>query len=452
MMNINTEISSRFTSFISDWDYRQYLLFGGYGSGKSYSIAQKLIFKLLEEKRTLLVIREVFETIKESCYELFKTVLKDMDLLSDFKERHKKKFEPKSVVAVLSPLEIRFPNGSRIIFKGADNPEKLKSIVGVSIIWVEECSEISEETYLELLGRMRGRGLSKHIILSCNPIGKENWVYRHFFRRTDNLGREIIIQDEEEVYKRRTLVNKSNGVYYCHSIPNDNPFLDAGYIPLLDSYRVVDRHKWLVARWGRFGVAGIRVLPNFRVATNARNFVKTVRNISAHFHFFGFDFGFEDSYNALISCCVDDEQKILYIYDEVYINHITDDRFSRRLDVRHIASTAARCEKAISADCEEPKTIQYYRQQGFPIRKCRKVPGSRLQNTKKMQRFRYIVCSPKCTNTIRELQTLTFKKDKNGNLMQDEFNIDPHTFSALWYALDNYTVADIKDMKTNTRR
>ena len=238
-MNINTEISSRFTSFISDWDYRQYLLFGGYGSGKSYSIAQKLIFKLLEEKRTLLVIREVFETIKESCYELFKTVLKDMDLLSDFKERHKKKFEPKSVVAVLSPLEIRFPNGSRIIFKGADNPEKLKSIVGVSIIWVEECSEISEETYLELLGRMRGRGLSKHIILSCNPIGKENWVYRHFFRRIDDLGREIIIQDEEEVYKRRTLVNKNNGVYYCHSIPNDNPFLDAGYIPLLDSYRAV---------------------------------------------------------------------------------------------------------------------------------------------------------------------------------------------------------------------
>lgn len=58
---------------------------------------------------------------------------------------------------------------------------------------------------------------------------------------------------------------------------------------------------------------------------------------------------------------------------------------------------------------------------------CKKYPGSRLQNTKKMKRFRKIVCSPKCKNTIRELFGLIYKKDSHGNVIYDEFNIDPHT-------------------------
>lgn len=58
----------------------------------------------------------------------------------------------------------------------------------------------------------------------------------------------------------------------------------------------------------------------------------------------------------------------------------------------------------------------------------KKYIGSRLQNTKKMKRFRKIVCSPRCKNTIRELKELTYKKDNQGNVVYDEFNIDPHTF------------------------
>ena len=81
----------------------------------------------------------------------------------------------------------------------------------------------------------------------------------------------------------------------------------------------------------------------------------------------------------------------------------------------------------------------------------KKYIGSRLQNTKKIKRFKKIVCSPKCKNTIRELKDLTYAKDSKGSAIYDEFNIDPHTFSALWYALDTYTVADIKEIKSNTK-
>lgn len=98
----------------------------------------------------------------------------------------------------------------------------------------------------------------------------------------------------------------------------------------------------------------------------------------------------------------------------------------------------------------EPKTIKYYRQQGFKIAKCKKYPGSRLENTRKMKRFRNIVCSPKCVNAIRELSELTYKKDKNGQLILDEFNIDSHVMSALWYALDKYDVSDYKPV-SNTK-
>lgn len=100
-----------------------------------------------------------------------------------------------------------------------------------------------------------------------------------------------------------------------------------------------------------------------------------------------------------------------------------------------------------------PKAIQYYKQQGYPIRACRnKFAGSRLSNTRKIKRFKKIIISPKCSNTIRELIDLTYKKDAKGNVVYDTFNIDPHTFSAIWYALDMVTVADPKEKEFNSKR
>ena len=108
--------------------------------------------------------------------------------------------------------------------------------------------------------------------------------------------------------------------------------------------------------------------------------------------------------------------------------------------------------KMIVADNEDPKAITYYRQNGFKIRACRnKFAGSRLSNTRKVKRFRRIIVSPKCKNVIRELKDLTYKKDAKGNVVYDQFNIDPHSFSAIWYALDTVTVADVKDKDFNSR-
>ena len=133
------------------------------------------------------------------------------------------------------------------------------------------------------------------------------------------------------------------------------------------------------------------------------------------------------------------------------MNHVTDDVFAaqpemQRLKIRINDLNSQGYQKTIVADNEDPKAITYYRQNGFQIRACRnKFAGSRLSNTRKVKRFKRILVSPKCKNTIRELKDLTYKKDPKGNVIYDEFNIDPHSFSAIWYGLDTVTVADIKE-------
>ena len=77
-MKATINVSPHFDNFIFDWDYETYLLVGGYGSGKSHSIVQKIILKLYEEKRKACVIRQVYDTHKESTFDLIKMVLDDV--------------------------------------------------------------------------------------------------------------------------------------------------------------------------------------------------------------------------------------------------------------------------------------------------------------------------------------------------------------------------------------
>lgn len=443
-MNIDLHVNPRFENFIFDWKYKKYLVFGGYGSGKSYAIVDKLILKALQEKRKILVVREVYDTHRDSTFSLFKERLEDMNLLAETKKQSKYK-----VVAKESPFLLKFPNGSQVIFKGMDKPEKLKSLNGVSIVWLEECSEIKYAGYKELLGRLRHPTHSLHFILSTNPVGTDNWVYKHFFKHTDKDGNEIVEMDDELIYRLHTAVK--GDTYYHHSTADDNFRLPSDYISELDKMAEYDKDLYRIARHGRFGVNGLRVLPQFETM-DADMVDREIRNIPEKFKRNGMDFGFETSYNAVLKMAIDDKNKWLYIYKEYYKNHMTDDQTAVDL----IKWDEGIQREMIIADCAEPKAIQYYSQTGFKIRPCRKAKeggiGSRLANTRKVKRFKRIICSTDCPNTIRELSTLTYSKKPNGDMVMDQFNIDPHTFSAMWYGLDGYTVADVKKRKNNSRK
>lgn len=414
MIEVEKEVNPHFEDFLFDWLYKFYFLVGGYGSSKSYHVALKIILKLLEEKRTALVVREVYDTIRDSCFALFEEIIVDLGLEDEIK-------------IVTSPMQIRFPNGSKIIFKGMDKPAKLKSIHNVSIVWIEECSELKYAGFKELIGRLRHPTLSLHMILSTNPVGKSNWTYKHFFKN-------VKVKDEV-LYKKRIMV--IGNTYYHHSLADDNLFLPYSYIEQLEELKTYDIDLYRIARKGRFGVNGTLVLPQFEVQSDKR-VENAINGLPSRFFKAGMDFGFEESYNAVLRIAIDDKRKYLYIYWEYYKNKCTDDVTA--LDLQEFIES----KELIKADSAEPKTIKYFNQQGFRMSGAKKGPASRLQNTKKVKRFKKIICSACCVHTIEELQELTYKLNKDGEIIEDEFSIDPHTFSAIWYALDGYEVADIK--------
>lgn len=416
------EVAEHFEELVTNWDYRTYFTVGGYGSGKSYDIALKLVLKLLEEERKCLVVRKVYATLRDSTFALFKDVISSMDL-------------PDNVIGTpVSPLGIKFSNGSEIVFKGLDDKEKIKSIHNISIIWIEEASELHYSDYKELLGRARHPKHSIHFLLSTNPVGNDSWVYKHFFIDETDPENIRITLDDEELYRDRVIIK--DNTYYHHSTAEDNPFLPQSYIEQLDELKEYDPDLYRIARRGEFGTIGTKVLPQYESMDHAEVMEKVIR---LDMHRVGMDFGFQTSYNAAIKMAVDKENKYLYIYWEYYKNKMTDDRTVADEKFQELKG------ELIRADSAEPKTIQYYNQSGFKMVGAKKP--TKLEGIKKIKRFKKIIVSTDCKNTIRELKDLTFKEDKNGNIIEDEFNIDSHTWDAMKYGLDGYEVADLKDRK-----
>lgn len=451
-MNVTIRVPEAFDDFIFDWDYERYLCVGGYGSGKSYQAVIKIVLKLFQEKRKALVLREYYESMRESCFDLFSEVLDAMSMLAADDEPYCKT----KVVRRRAPMQFKFPNGSRIIFKGMDSTDKVKSINGVSIVWMEEANEIKYSGWKEIQGRIRTPDQSMHFILTCNPVGKESWIYTHFFTTIDDRGKETVIMPEEKFYGSKGIICR--GTYYHHSTVDDNPWAPKEYIKRLDAMKNYDYSLYVVARFGKFGATGRRVLPQFQVARDPKVFKYAIDKLGPANMYFGMDFGFETSYNAVLCMSVDPERQILYIWDEVYINQVTDDVMANLPEMRKVGDKVKAIreegvlDKLIIADNEDPKAVRFYYNQGYPIRSCHnKFQGSRLSNTRKMKRFTKIVCSPKCKNTIRELKYLTYKVDRNGNTIYDQFTIDPHTFSAAWYGLEQVELVDLKKQKWNSK-
>lgn len=414
---IEKEVNPHFEDFLFNWNQKFQFLVGGYGSSKSYHVALKLILKLLAEKRTALVVREVYDTHRDSTFSLFEELVNSLGI-----DDH--------VRCVTSPMQVRFPNGSKIIFKGMDKPEKLKSINNVSIIWIEECSEVKYEGFKELIGRLRHPSLSLHMLLSTNPVSKGNWTYKHFFK--DEANNYFVLHDEE-LYEQKTIV--IGNWYYHHSTADDNLFLPESYIEQLEELKQYDPDMYRIARLGRFGVNGKLVLPQFEVRPHDE-VMDSINSLKNPLFKNGMDFGFVDSYNAVIRMAIDHQEKILYIYWQYYSRGKTDPEIVADMEKYNLKKVM------IKADNAEPKTIRYFQQCGFRVYACKKL--TRLENTKKVKRFKKIICSDLCKDVIRELKDLTFAVDKQGEIIEDEFNIDPHTLSAIWYGIDDYEVAKLK--------
>ena len=134
MINLKLDkklFNDAFYPYLFNYNHRYEVYFGGSGAGKSVFITQKLLIKALNKKRKILVIRKTQASQRESCWRLFLDTLVEWKILTYCKIR-------------LSDYTIELPNGSIILFKGLDDPEKIKSIAGITDIWIEEATELNE--------------------------------------------------------------------------------------------------------------------------------------------------------------------------------------------------------------------------------------------------------------------------------------------------------------------
>ena len=127
---------------ISDYSHRIEVYYGGAGSGKSFGATQKVFLKALKYKRKVLVIRKIQRTIKDSIWSLMISHL----VASGYYEACR---------VNRSDFEIELPNGSIFIFKGLDDPEKIKSIDGITDVVIEEGTELTEDDFTQLNLRLR---------------------------------------------------------------------------------------------------------------------------------------------------------------------------------------------------------------------------------------------------------------------------------------------------------
>lgn len=243
MPNVDIKISSKvfnkaYLPYLDD-ESRYLVFFGGAGSGKSHFIAQRYVYKLLNNKLcNLLVVRNVGDTNRDSTFSLFKQVISKWKLTQYFSIRE-------------SDMRIKCKiNGNIIIFKGLDDSEKLKSITfekgELTDIWMEEASEDNEADFNQLDVRLRGVGTKKQIVVSFNPVDIKHWLKKRFF--------------DNRVHNAKVL----------KTTYKDNRFLDDDYIRLLESYKDTDPYYYDVYCCGNWGVLGKTIFDKHKVAERLR--------------------------------------------------------------------------------------------------------------------------------------------------------------------------------------
>ena len=150
---------------------RHAILFGGAGSGKSMAAAQKVILQALQHPGArILCIRKFRAGIRHSVWALLVQILEQTIPTQAYR-------------TAISTLSIHFFNGSQILCLGLDDPEKIKSIQGISSIWVEEATELKEQDFAQLELRVRGKTAGyKQFTLTFNPTDQSHWLHKRFFQ------------------------------------------------------------------------------------------------------------------------------------------------------------------------------------------------------------------------------------------------------------------------------
>ena len=399
-INLNLKKSlfiPKFFPYLLDYKTRFEVYMGSAGSGKSYFIGQKIIVRCCKEPITVLVCRKFGTTLRNTCFDLLKELLKKWKIIEYVKIKE-------------TDMSFHFPNGSKIIMMGLDEETKLLSLNNVSVIWVEEAYEVPQHIVEQLNLRMRGKAQNQQIIMSFNPISKKSWLYK-FCELTP-----------PESFR------------YLHSTYKDNPFLSSEYIHTLNEMETRNPSKYRVYGLGKWGVDSEGL-----VITNWRAEEFDVMALAASLeHRAGMDLGWVDK-SAIIDTLYDRENKIIYVFNEFYKSGCQLSELATAIKNMNLVKTK------LYVDAAEPRSIQYFKQEGINATACAKGKDSVKAGLMFLQDH-LIIVHPKCKNFITELENFSYIKSKTtGEWTDDTTHEWSHAIDACRYAYsDIYTNTKLK--------
>lgn len=406
------------------WNFkgRYRVVKGSRASKKSKTAALWFIFGMMKYSgANTLVVRKTFRTLKDSCFTELKWAVHRLgvDALWETKE---------------SPLEMTYiPTGQKIYFRGLDDPLKVTSITvdvgSLCWMWIEEAYEVMKEADFDMLDEsIRGtveNGLFKQITLTFNPWNEHHWIKNRFFDDcigTDETGKPKFRARGNPLSEDGEILALTTN-YMC------NEWLDAADLKVFERMKNQNPRRYQVAGLGNWGIVEGLIFENWEEKAFDIEEIKTVPGIKSAF---GLDFGYTNDPSALWCGMVDIENKVIYVFDEMYQTGLVNSAIFRNVqDMGFI-------KEKIIADAAEPKSIAELRNMGMAhIKGARKGKDSVNNGIQFIQDF-HIVIHPKCVNFLTEISNYTWDVDKFGkrlNVPIDDFN---HLMDAMRYALEDF--------------
>jgi phage terminase large subunit len=374
---------------------RYSVVYGGRGSGKSWSIVRILIALAASSKLRILCTREFQTSIGDSVYKLLVDQISALGLDSLF---------------TILKTSIVSSCGSEFIFRGLNkNISEIKSLEGIDIVFTEESQAMSEESWEVLIPTIRKE--NSRFFISFNVSEVTDPTYRRFVLNPppDCVSR-LINYDKNphfpEVLRREML--------YCKEVDPD-------------AYE----HIWLGKPWFASDALVFKdkfVVEDFQTPAYGVNFL------------FGSDLGFALDPTTLVRSFVLDND--LYIdYDAGGVG-IEIDQTGNLYDKVPLSR-----DHVIKVDNSRPETISYLRRQGWGTVPCVKGQDSVKDGVAYLKSFRKIHIHSRCTGTANEFRHYSWKKDKLGNILPVLNDSQNHYIDALRYSHDSLIRGEVDWIK-----
>ena len=372
--------------------HSEFWLSGGRGSGKSSFVSIEILLSMLRNSSVnAIVYRKVGATLRESVYGQMVWAIEKLGLELYFKCR-------------LAPLELEYlPTGQRILFRGADDPGKSKSIKlargWFGILWFEELAEFSGMEAIRTIKASVLRGGRAITIYTYNPPkSRNNWVNAEAMSiRADRLTHESSYLEMPEEWLGETFLAEAEQLKRT----NERAY----------------RHMYL----GEITGTGGQVFDNLALGTTRE---------SGGTAFCGLDFGFAADPDAFIRAEWEPRTRRIRVLDEFYSVRTPVERLAEEV-LKRAGDAVVRCDSA------DPRIIRELRERGVNAIAVKKGAGSIESGVRWLQELGAIEIDPGvCPNAAREFSGYEYRTDSNGNPIAELPDRDNHLIDALRYAVE----------------